>query len=302
MKIDRLMGIVVHLLENGRTPAQQLAEKFEVSVRTILRDMDSLGMAGIPVHAVMGADGGYELMEDFVLDKRAATRDDMVWIAAALKGLSTAYAAKDIRRALDKLSDIAPSAPVSLDLGAAAEDKGIAPIQQLLDEAIRAARMVCFTYTNSRGDTKTVEAEPVQLIYRWYSWYLAAYDPVHDDYRMYKLVRMTDVSVSDRKNSRIHDASSITFADNTGKVLHIRLHGRPSAMARCREYLNGAVTAEYPDGSFEFCFSAPEHEFFWFGVLMALGNDVKVLEPPEVIERITRTCKEVLTAYGDDPL
>ena len=302
MKTDRLLGIVIYLLNHGRTSARGLAAEFEVSPRTIVRDIEAISISGIPVRPVCGAGGGYELMEDFVLDKRAATRDDMVWIAAALKGLSTAYAAKDIRRALDKLSDIAPSAPVSLDLGAAAEDKGIAPIQQLLDEAIRAARMVCFTYTNSRGDTKTVGAEPVQLIYRWYSWYLAAYDPVHDDYRMYKLVRMADVTVSDHKNSRIHDASSITFADNTGKVLHIRLHVRPSAMARCREYLNGAVTTEYPDGSFEFCFSAPEHEFFWFGVLMALSGEIKVLEPPEVIERITRTCKEVLTAYGDDPL
>ena len=298
MKIDRLMGIVMHLLDHGRTPAQRLAERFEVSVRTILRDMDALDRAGIPVRSVMGADGGYELMEEFVLEKRAATREDMSWMIAALKGLATAHAGKDIDRALEKLNiSGTPPAPVSMDLSAAAEDRSLIPIQQQLESAIRTGNVVTFTYTNSRGETKRVDAEPVQLMYRWYNWYLAAYSPVHADYRMYKLVRMADIVVTSRKNSRAHDVSAITFAESPAKMLHIRLRGKPAARARCREYLNGAFTAEHPDGSFEFSFSVPEHEFFWFGAILAMGSDVRVLEPPEVVERIVTACMEVQNIY-----
>ena len=73
MKIDRLMGIVVYLLNHGRTSAQKLAEEFEVSSRTIMRDLESLDQAGIPIQSFYGAEGGYQLMEDFVLEKQVAT-------------------------------------------------------------------------------------------------------------------------------------------------------------------------------------------------------------------------------------
>ena len=82
MKIDRLMGIVVYLLNNGRTSAQKLAEEFEVSSRTIMRDMESIELAGIPIQSFYGVEGGYQIMDSFVLEKQIATTHDYDWIAA----------------------------------------------------------------------------------------------------------------------------------------------------------------------------------------------------------------------------
>ena len=87
MKIDRLMGIVVYLLNHGRTSAQKLAEVFEVSPRTIMRDMESLDHAGIPVQSFYGTDGGYQIMENYVLDKQAAAKHEYDWNINGIAGI-----------------------------------------------------------------------------------------------------------------------------------------------------------------------------------------------------------------------
>ena len=87
MKIDRLMAVTIYLLNHGKTSAQKLAEHFEVSPRTIMRDMEALGQAGIPIVSTCGAEGGYEILDTYVMEKQAANHEDFHFIAAALKSL-----------------------------------------------------------------------------------------------------------------------------------------------------------------------------------------------------------------------
>ena len=96
MKIDRLMGIVIYLLNHGRTSAQSLSEEFEVSPRTIVRDLEALDRAGIPIQSFYGVEGGYQIMDSYVFEKQAATASDFDWIVTALKGLASAYANKSL--------------------------------------------------------------------------------------------------------------------------------------------------------------------------------------------------------------
>lgn len=90
MKIDRLYAITIYLLNHGRTSASELSKHFEVSVRTIQRDIDSLCYAGIPIVSISGVAGGYELSEKFKLDKQLTTLDDFSYIITALRGLVSA--------------------------------------------------------------------------------------------------------------------------------------------------------------------------------------------------------------------
>ena len=94
MKIDRLISIILYLLNHGRTSAQKLAEEFEVSPRTIVRDLESLDQAGIPIQSFCGVDGGYQIMDSFVLEKQVATSHKYDWIVTALRGMASAYARK----------------------------------------------------------------------------------------------------------------------------------------------------------------------------------------------------------------
>ena len=299
MKIDRLMGIVVYLLNNGRTSAQKLAEKFEVSSRTIMRDMESLDQAGIPIQSFCGVEGGYQVMEDFVLEKQVATNHEYDWIVTALKGLASAYTNKSLEQTLAKIKSIhnPEHNTVSVDFGVAGEDDKINKQLILLEDAIEKKCVIRFSYTNSHDEVNEIQVEPVQLQYKWYNWYLIGYYEKYQDYCMFKLVRMDNLEVTEKRNAKIHNLSAIKPEDSMNNIVDIKLYGKASIKLKCREYLNGRITKEFDNGDFEFCFSAPAHETFWYGVILSFGNKAKIIEPQEVKERIIKTCKEIQKQY-----
>ena len=301
MKIDRLMGIVVYLLNNGRTSAQKLAEKFEVSSRTIMRDLESIDKAGIPIQSFYGVEGGYQIMDDFVLEKQVATNHEYNWIVTALKGMASAYASKSLEQALSKIKSIncTEDNAVSVDFSVASEDDEINEQLMLLEDAIKKKNVVRFAYTNSHDEIKEFQVEPVRLQYKWYSWYLIGYYEKYQDYCMFKLVRMERLKVTDIRNTKIHDLSDIKQKGSVNNIVNIKLHGKAAIKSKCREYLNGRITKEFENGDFEFCFSAPEHEMFWCGMILSFGNKVKVIEPQEIKERIIKICKEIQTVYEE---
>ena len=301
MKIDRLIAIMNYLLRHGKTSAQKLAEEFEVSPRTVMRDLDSLDQAGIPIQSFCGSGGGYQIMDGFVLDKQAATAHEYSWIIAALKGMASAYADKSLEQTLEKVRSIrhTENLSVSMDLSAAREDGKINEQLKLLEDSVRTKRLVRFTYTNSRDETKDIQLEPVSLQYKWYNWYLIGYYEKYQDYCMFKLVRMENLQATDIVSTTIHDPSSIKIRDSGENTVHIRLYGKASVRSKCREYLNGQITREFENGDFEFCFSVPEHETFWYGAVLSFGNKVRIIEPREIRDRIIKTCREIQMAYKE---
>ncbi len=301
MKIDRLLGIVVYLLNHGRTSAQKLAEEFEVSSRTIVRDLESLDQAGIPIQSFYGAEGGYQIMDSFVLEKQVALNHEYDWIVTALEGMASAYTSKSLRQALAKVQSMysARDTTISVDLSVASEDERIKEQLKLIENAIEEKCVVQFSYTNSNDEVKDIRVEPVCLKYKWYNWYLIGYYGKYQDYCMFKLVRMDNLKVTDIKNTKMHSPSDIKLKDSDDNIVHIRLYGKAVIKAKCREYLNGRITREFENGDFEFCFSVPECETFWYGVLLSFGNKAKIIEPQEIKERIIKTCKEIQREYEE---
>ena len=301
MKTDRLISIVVYLLNHGRTSAQKLAEEFEVSSRTIMRDLESLDQAGIPIQSYYGVEGGYQIMDSFVLEKQVATNHEYDWIVTALEGLSSAYAGKSLKRALAKVQSMSHTgnSAVSVDLGVAREDDKINEQLMLLEDAIEEKCAVRFSYTNSHGEEKDIQTEPVGLQYKWYSWYLIGYYEKYQDYCMFKLVRMDNLQKTDIRFTKTHSLSDFKMKDDSDNTVHVKLYGKAAIKAKCREYLNGRITQEFENGDFEFSFSVPEYETFWYGVILSFGNKAKIIEPKEIKERIIKTCKEIQMEYEE---
>lgn len=86
MKVDRLISIIMILLDKERIGAQELADMFEVSPRTIYRDIDAINMAGIPIRSTSGVGGGFEIMPQYKVDKKVFSTTDL---SALLMGLSS---------------------------------------------------------------------------------------------------------------------------------------------------------------------------------------------------------------------
>lgn len=303
MKIDRLLAITIYLLNHKRTSAGDLANRFEVSTRTIMRDIDSLCLAGIPVISTFGVDGGYEIMKTFQMEKQVAGEIDYSFILAALKGLSTAYPDRELENTIEKLQSLGENSTQSIviDLGVANEHKGINSLLSMLSHAIKIEHIVEFTYTNTDNITKSAVVEPVSIIYKWYHWYLLAYQPSHETYCLYKLIRMEHLTIHDQENTMLHipkDAMHIWESRNeTRTMTTIKLRCSSSIRSRCLEYLNGTIIEEYSDGDFLYEIMVPENEQFWFGTVLSFGDKVKIIEPPEIIERVVDTCSEVINQY-----
>lgn len=306
MKIDRLMGITIYLLRHGRTSAKKLSREFEVSVRTIMRDMDTLCQAGIPIQSTCGVEGGFEILDTYVMEKQMADGRDYEFILTALKGLASAYEDKNIQKTIDKIGLLSGGTehPLDLDLSVVQENSESNEKIRLLEEAVRKRQIVSFLYTNNANEEKEQQTEPVGVIYKWYNWYLIGYSEKYMDYCMYKLVRMERLTMTEKRNTREHSMQKalerIEHAkgkESTQETIRVKLLGKPGIKAKCKEYLKGSITKEYENGEFEFCFTVPEKEFFWYGLVLSFGNDAKILEPQRVAERIVTTCHEVLKVY-----
>ncbi len=205
--INRLLGIIYILLNKGTVTAGELAERFEVSVRTVYRDVENLSMAGIPVYARKGKGGGISLTERFVLDKLLISGEEQVRILAALASLEETGAG-DEGQILCKLGDFFKTEPVnwvSIDFsdwsGRRQEMFG------QIKEAILNRQVMEFDYYGQSGEMSSRTVEPVQLLFKDYTWYVRAFCRVRGAMRLFKVMRMKRVRVLDevfeRDESRV---------------------------------------------------------------------------------------------------
>ena len=154
MKTDRLYAITVYLLNHGKTSAKDLADRFEVSVRTIQRDIDSLCVAGIPIVAESGVNGGYYLTESFKMNAQTATEEDYSNILTALKGYSTAMNNPHIDTAIEKITLLAGKKDGSVVLDFSVLREVDNNLMRTLQEAIKRKNVVRFSYTNAENVTR----------------------------------------------------------------------------------------------------------------------------------------------------
>ena len=305
MKTDRLLGITMYLLNREIVPAGELAEKFEVSVRTIARDMEALSMAGIPIASSAGAGGGYRIMDSFRLGRPVSTEEDYRHVIAALKTLCSAYENKSLDTTLEKLLAVqrgeSSDQRVFVDFSVVKEGERTPAYTMLLEQAITGEHVVTFAYTDAQGAVTRREAEPLALNYRWYAWYLLAWCLAKQDYRIFKLNRMDELAVTGRGFTRTHgDIPALLeqqWARDDREWLQVRLLCQPEARAAVLEHFRVRIAAEHPDGSFECKFYAIANERWWYSLLVGLGGQVRVLEPPALAERVRETAEEILRNY-----
>lgn len=304
MKIDRLLGITIHLLNHKKTSASVLADRFEVSVRTIQRDIESICLAGIPVVSTFGVDGGYEIMNTFQMQRQVGKENDYLQIITALQGYVSALDDGHADSVLEKMQTLAPAGKpnVVLDFSIAKEQTFICDRLSLLKTAIDGQKKVTFQYTNAENQTRTHEVEPVYTIYKWYAWYVVAYRKDKDDYAMYKLIRMDDLAVTGSAFSKAHDTQRVfDYVENRPDdrpYMHIEFLCGPAAKTMCIEYLKATIERENEDGTTLMCANVVQSEHFWYGTLLSMGCSIKVLHPQSLIDKIRKSSQDLLKLYS----
>ena len=190
MQESRLFKILYHLLDKGQATAPELAEKFEVSPRTIYRDIDALSSAGIPVYAEAGRNGGIHLMNDFVLDKAVLSEEEKQEILTALQSINSTKTSS--RQTLQKLSavfNINSENWLEVDFSRWGNSGTDNEKFELLKSAVIGQKCVKITYANSYGTIRERIIQPLKMSYKSMSWYLKAYCMEKQDYRIFKIGR-----------------------------------------------------------------------------------------------------------------
>ena len=304
MKTDRLYALTLYLLNHGKSSASELAKHFEVSVRTIQRDIDALCRAGIPICAFTGTNGGYEILKDYKMNNQLASEDEYAYITTAINGLKTVTNNPVVDDIYEKITAISKNNNTGMILDFSVLREGDEKLLQTLQSAVKNKRVVRFTYTNNGGETREHCVEPIAVIYKWYAWYVLAYNSAKQDYGTYKLIRMEDVCVTEEKYSKEHRSAedilndcniSYQAKDVSTKV---RLRCRGNAIHRIKEYLNGQLIKNCDDGSSIMEIHIVEKEQWWIGVVLSQGKEVEVIEPEHIKERIITSAKDILSLYG----
>ena len=200
MKIDRLIGILSVLLQCDKVTSQELAEKFEVSRRTILRDIESINIAGIPIVSEQGQGGGISIMDGYKIDRTLLSSGDMQAILSGLRSLDSVSGTNRYRQLMERLSaddaaSVSADDPIIIDLSSW-DKSAIADEIELIKQAIEQRHLVMFRYYSPIGESKR-RIEPYHLIFQWSAWYVWGYCTEREDYRMFKLTRMTELAITD---------------------------------------------------------------------------------------------------------
>lgn len=296
MQESRLFKIVYHLLEKGQATAPELAEKFEVSVRTIYRDIDALSGAGIPVYAEAGRNGGIHLMNDFVLDKAVLSEEEKQEILTALQSINTTQNISS-SQTLQKLSAIFNlSSENWLEVNFSRwGNKGTDNEKfELLKSSVIHKKCVKITYASSYGEVSERIVCPLKMAYKSMSWYLKAYCMQKQDYRIFKLTRIIDFKVLTENFSKY---SFPETEKESGQIYHTVILRFPHNMAyRVYDEFDGTQVSRKENGDFIVSAQMPEDEWL-IGYLLSFGTQVDIIEPEYLGEIVSEQAKRIYEKY-----
>jgi len=298
LKISRLLEIVTILLNRETVTAKELAGRFEVSARTVYRDIDALSSAGIPVYTSKGKNGGISLLEDYTLNKALLSQSEREGLLLALKTMgATSY--PEASAVIDKLGSIFKNnqahdwIEVNFE-GWSSKVNEQNKFSQIRD-GIVSGQVIRFDYVNGNGNQSSRSVEPVKLIFSAYAWYLIAYCLLRNSYRMFRLSRIKNVQITHQHFARREmreDENQVVH----GPLIDLRLRCGEKVLSRLYDTFDGECIRKSSDGSYELTVTLPEEEWV-YGYILSLGNNAEVVEPDHLRELIKARANEIYEKY-----
>jgi len=295
MKIQRLFEIVYILLNKKIVTAKELASYFEVSQRTIYRDLDILSAAGIPIFTNKGKGGGISLVENFILNKSLLNVEEQNEILSALQSLQAVTCSND-DNVLLKLSLLFNKEVVNwVEIDFSDWSNEVEHQFEKLKAATLNKYIIHFDYYGTQGQKTNRNVEPVNLMFKHKSWYLKAFCLDKQEIRLFKLSRMKDLRISDQTfEPRKIDLTAPDSEKQLKDQVTLKLHIDGTMAYRVYEEFDQVIQKE--DGSFEVIVTYPEDEWV-YGFILSFGCYAKVLEPDHVRKIIIDKMKRTLDNY-----
>lgn len=291
MQESRLFKIIYYLMENGKSTAPELAEKLEVSIRTIYRDIDIISSVGVPIYVTTGRNGGIQIDDSFVLDRLILSDKEKEDIITALKSVSIV----DDRKSdtLSKLSAIFNTKNedwLEVDFsrwGNKAQDN---TMFQKLKEAIISRKMLCIVYANTRGEVIERVICPLKMVYKAKNWYIKSFCMNKSNFRIFKLTRIIQARDMEKNFSPMEFPQEKKEMKVNYENVILRF---PQRMAY-RIYDEFEVDEIHQDDNGDFIICAPMPIDEWLiGYLLSFGSKVCIIEPKYLKKIVYNEAKKI---------
>jgi len=308
MKVDRLVSIIMILLDKKRIGAQELADMFEVSPRTIYRDIDTINMAGIPVRSTSGVGGGFEIMQKYKIDRKVFSTADLSAILMGLSSLSNIIRGDELVNALAKVKSFIPADrakdielkanQIYIDLSPWMGNRNIQSYLEMIKTALQENKLLSFEYADRHGNKTTRIAEPYQLVLKSSHWYWQGYCHKRNDFRLFKLSRMSNLQIQAVFfTPRDYQKPQLDFTDILATLqtpIKLRIH--KSVMDRVLDYCSYEQFS--PDGDEHYIVNFPfiENEYY-YNILFSFGDKCECLEPLHIRTEMKRRIHDIATIY-----
>lgn len=303
MKLERLLTMTMILINRKKVTAQELADLFNVSVRTIYRDIETLSCAGVPVISQQGVNGGISLIDGYRVDKQVLTKEELTSLSIAIKSALTTYEDSHAEAVLEKLTGVADEKvkqsidQLFIDLSPWGPNVIFKEQITLLKNAIEHGHHISFTYSTTHGRITRRLLEPHTLVQKGKVWYVYGYCTLREDFRLFKISRMKDI----KEEKTTFQRKEVNLSELPwDKKWH-----RPQNIVNLTLSFDFAITtlveesfgAEHVDNeSSTINISLPEDEWL-YGFLLSFGHRLKVLEPSHISEIVLKRAQEIVELY-----
>lgn len=299
MRVHRLFQIVITIISKGTVTAKELAEKFEVSTRTIYRDIDVLSAAGIPIYTVKGNGGGIALLDEYIINKALISDQESESLIVALKTLqATNYPEIDV--VLDKMSVIFNKIKIDdwieVDFSHWGANKDIENKFQNIKQGILKRFVLEFDYINSYNKKTRRMVYPLKLFFKGQTWYLGAYCATKEDFRIFKISRIKNLITKSENFKREAIIPKKTITEDEVKNVDLRLKFNDRVLHQLYDYYDESIIIRNGDGSYTVDVTFPENEWV-YSYILSFGYNVEVIEPIYVRKEIIRRLNKNIQMY-----
>lgn len=304
MKVDRILEIIIYLMNHDNVPASVLAERFHVSVRSIQRDIVSISSIGIPVYAEGGKYGGYSILPTYKVKNSDIKSEEQQMIIRALESLATSYTNDTLKALLEKYNAIIEKEggqKVFWDFGVTKENDQVQKLNERLEQAITQRNYIIFEYRNADEKKSAPCVEPLAIHYKWYAWYLFAYSEEKKQYRTYKVARMQNLEVLNRMSTMEHGDVECLMKESEQAYyktcIPIEIQFLHEDAALMKEYFPDCAVEEISETKSRMILEVPAKERLWKALLLSFGDRVTVVGPEEYKKELILTAKKFLSNY-----
>lgn len=300
MKINRLLEIVIILLNKKCVTAKYLADKFDVSTRTIYRDIDDLSCAGIPIYTSKGSNGGISLLENYTMNRALLSDKESESILLALKTLqATQYPeAEDV---INKMGAIFKSPKsidwIEVDFAPWGTDPNSDNKFDIIKKGLLEQKVISFDYINANNKKSNRQIEPYKLFYKGRYWYLVGHCLKRNNIRIFKLSRMKNVDLTNNCFIRRETPEKFEKDFNPLGINFISLHLRFSNDVLYRLYDD--FNEEYikvNECTTDVIIDLPYDEWL-YSYILSFGNSVEVLSPFSIRKEVIKRLEESIKKY-----